>query len=61
MHEDVVQTGDECAEYIVKAVTDEKPQMHYLTNAKFEERVKVKFCDITGETSHQESLKYIQS
>ena len=60
LSQDVAQTADECAEYIVKAAADEKPQPHYLTNDKFEERVKVKFCDVTGETSLQASLKYIQ-
>ncbi|XP_028400243.1 retinol dehydrogenase 8-like [Dendronephthya gigantea] len=59
MIEGVLQSGDECAEYVLKAIVDEKPQVHYLTNKTLEESVKVKFNDMTGEECLKRSMKYI--
>jgi hypothetical protein len=59
MAEGVVQTGDDCAEYILRAITDEKTQLHYFTNKNFEATKKIKFHDMTGEESLRESMKYL--
>ena len=59
--EEAVQSGDDVAEYILKAMTDEKPQVHYLTNKTFERLQKVKFNDTTGEECLREVMNHITS
>ena len=59
MSKEVLQTGDDVAEYILKAITDEKPQMHYLTNKNFEGLQKLKYRDLTGEECLQNGMSYI--
>ena len=43
------QTGDDVAKFILKAMEDEKPHLHYLTNEAYEEALKRKYVDITGD------------
>ncbi|XP_046859481.1 17-beta-hydroxysteroid dehydrogenase type 1-like [Xenia sp. Carnegie-2017] len=54
------QTPEEVAEYILKAITDEKPQPRYLTSKGFEEFAKSKFCDPTGRIPFEMSKTFLQ-
>ena len=45
-----VQTGDDVAKCILKAMEDEKPHLHYITNKNYEEVLKNKYVDITGDS-----------
>ncbi|XP_046862006.1 retinol dehydrogenase 8-like [Xenia sp. Carnegie-2017] len=54
------QSPAEVAEYILKAMTDEKPQPHYITNKGFEEGFgKAKFCDLTGRIPFEMSKSFL--
>ena len=46
----VSQSGEDIAKYILKAMEDESPHLHYITNATWEEMIKKKFIDITGDS-----------
>ncbi|XP_046862004.1 uncharacterized oxidoreductase SSP0419-like isoform X2 [Xenia sp. Carnegie-2017] len=55
------QPPAEVAEYILKAITDEKPQPHYITNKGFEEGFgKAKFCDTTGRIPFEMSKNFLE-
>ena len=54
------QSPAEVAEYILKAMTDENPQPHYITNKGFEEGFgKAKFCDTTGRIPFEMSKNFL--
>ena len=54
------QSPAEVAEYILKAMTDDKPQHHYITNKGFEEGFgKAKFCDTTGRIPFEMSKNFL--
>lgn len=57
--EEKLQTAEECAEGILKAVIDETPQHHYFLCKKFEEEAKAKYCDITGKKPFENSKKHL--
>ena len=61
MREEALQTGDDIAEYILKAMTDEKPQVHYLTNKTFEGLQKLKYNDVTGKECLRDVMSHITS
>ena len=44
------QTGDDVAKWILKAMEDEKPHLHYITNKDYEETIKRKYVDVTGDS-----------
>lgn len=52
----VGQTAEEVAEYIMQAMEAEKPHLRYITNKPFEEILKKKFVDVTGDSSIQSSI-----
>ncbi|XP_046859682.1 retinol dehydrogenase 8-like isoform X1 [Xenia sp. Carnegie-2017] len=54
------QTPEEVVEYILKAITDEKPQPRYLTSKGFEEFAKSKFCDLTGRIPFEMSNAFLE-
>ncbi|XP_046855679.1 retinol dehydrogenase 8-like [Xenia sp. Carnegie-2017] len=54
------QTPEEVAEYILKAITDENPQPHYMTSEAFEEFVKSKYRDLTGRIPFEMSKTFLQ-
>ena len=51
------QTGDDVAKCILKAMEDEKPHLHYLTSTAYEEVVKNKYVDITGDSMVQAAIQ----
>ena len=51
------QTGDDVAKYILQAIEDEKPHLHYITSKTFEEGMKRKYVDITGDSVIQSSTQ----
>lgn len=54
------QTPEEVAEYILKAITDEKPQPHYMTSEALEEFVKSKYRDLTDRIPFEMSKTFLQ-
>ncbi|XP_046862272.1 retinol dehydrogenase 8-like [Xenia sp. Carnegie-2017] len=54
------QSPEEVAEFILKAITDENPQPHYVTNKGFEAFGKAKFCDLTGRIPFEMSKKFLE-
>ncbi|XP_028390669.1 retinol dehydrogenase 8-like [Dendronephthya gigantea] len=51
------QSGDDVAKCILEAIEDEKPHLHYLTNEAYEEVMKKKYVDITGDNMIQETTQ----
>jgi hypothetical protein len=51
------QTGDDIAKCILKAIEDEKPHLHYITSKAYEEVMKKKYVDITGDSVIQASTQ----
>ena len=51
------QTGDDVAKVILKAMEDEKPHLHYITNEVLKEAMKRKYVDITGDSVVQMSTQ----
>ena len=51
------QTGDDVAKVILKAMEDEKPHLHYITNEVLKEAMKRKYVDITGNSVVQMSTQ----
>ena len=51
------QTGDDVAKCILKAIEDEKPHLHYITSEAYEQVMKKKYVDITGDSVVQMSTQ----
>ena len=51
------QTGDDVAKCILKAMEDEKPHLHYITSEVYEQAMKNKYVDITGDSVVQMSTQ----
>ena len=45
----VSQSGEDIAKYILQAMEDESPHLHYITNEFYLEMAKKKFIDVTGD------------
>jgi len=50
------QSPDDCAEYFIKAATDERPQLRYMTYKPIHPKIRAKFVDLTGQKT-LEALK----
>ena len=52
-----MQKGDDVAKVILEAITDSKPHLRYLTNHKYDDIIKCKYTDLTGDEPLRKMLE----
>ena len=52
-----MQSGDDVAKVILEAITASKPHLRYQTNRKYDDVIKLKYTDLTGDEPLRKMLE----